>query len=222
MQVNTEVVTKYLALCDEYLYQLLDGSTLTKSLITTPTSKHITYTLFVLFVVVFFYETLYWSGIYLGLWEYHAKDIFTEVPVHCAHVYIRLNVVQKDNVSKLESHYSKAQDSFLTRYWTRFTTPKYDFTERSLPITYHFEFSPEDFEMNESPEWGSTIDHLRNKILDTYRESPLKSKGNAKVTSSNVILFNNKYQLIQHKQNNSYLCKCHIETGNLIDAFITV
>lgn len=91
---------------DEYITKTLQSNSFTENLIGTPTSKFITEFLIITFVILMSYEVIYWSGIYLSLWEYHAKDIFTEVPVHCAHVYIRLNVVSKSKLEKTKEYLS--------------------------------------------------------------------------------------------------------------------
>lgn len=193
----------------------------TCSLLLTKLGRLITELLTVIFFIVLFYETIYWSGIYLGLWEYHAKDIFKEIPVHCAHVYIRINMVDRKNVARLRDYYSFKIS--LLNLWqikekNRIGSDLFKFKRF---VKYHFEFGPEDFEMNESPEYGSTVLHLKGKILHTFKTSKLFQKYLDKdYTEDNLILFDNKSNEVDKSKDNEYLSKADIETGNVIDCVI--
>lgn len=207
---------------DARLSDYLHSHPFTSSLIQSPASKVITYLLIISFIILILYETIYWSGIYLGLWEYHAKDIFTEVPIHCAHVYIRVTKISnREELDQVNTFFTSHSHSFLHKYvWNRFiSSPIKDATT----ITYNFEFSPEDFEMNENPEFGSTVEHLKTKILNTYLDSRLANglaNSGKKLTKDNVIIFNHNFQLLDSTFDNEYLGKCNVETGNLINSYI--
>ncbi|CAH2355286.1 hypothetical protein CLIB1423_24S00254 [[Candida] railenensis] len=207
---------------DARLSDYLHSHPFTSSLIQSPASKVITYLLIISFIILISYETIYWSGIYLGLWEYHAKDIFTEVPIHCAHVYIRVTKISdKEELDQINTFFSYHSNSFLHKnVWNRFiSSPIKDATT----ITYNFEFSPEDFEMNENPEFGSTVEHLKTKILNTYLDSRLangSAKSGKKLTKDNVLIYNHNFQLLDSTFDNEYLSKCNVETGNLINSYI--
>lgn len=173
------------------------------------------------FFIVLFYEIIYWSGIYLGLWEYHAKDIFKEIPVHCAHVYIRINMVDKKNVPRLRDYYSFRIS--LLNFWQINEKNRIgsDLFKLKRFVKYHFEFGPEDFEMNENPEYGSTVLHLKGKILHTFTTSKLFLKYLDKDYKENhLILFDNKSNEVDKSRDNEYLSKANIETGNVIDCII--
>lgn len=204
------------------LTSFLESYSFTSNLILTPTSKFITETLIVLFIIVLTYETIYWSGIYLNLWEYHAKDIFTEVPIHCAHVYFRLNVIDAKNLDQLEKYYALKQNSkYNILKWNELNQLGSSLFKLKKFIRYHFEFSPEDFEMNENPEFGSTVIHLRRKILQLFENSKIyKEFHDKEYRDGDVLLFNKNDKEVDHKQDSCYLSKCNIETGNVIDCII--
>lgn len=193
----------------------------THHLVHNPISRAISEVLFVTFILLLAYETLYWLGIYLGLWEYHAKDIFTEVPVHCAHVYVRVNVATDKKVVSL--YYDMKQScTYNILNWRRLNEHGQDVFKLGRFVKYHFEFSPEDFEKNPEPEFGSTILHLRQKVLDTFLESLVFSEYHGAYTSSDVMLFNNKNSEVGTENNETYLSKIHIETGDVVDAIVLI
>lgn len=216
------LIYSYVVYFDTRFVTMMSHHWFTYDLIHSPVSRVISETLFVIFVWLICYETIYWSGIYLHLWEYHAKDIFKEVPVHCAHVYVRVNVAKKENIKDLKHHYT-------TRSWlhdipvaNRFISSPSGLFELLRPVKYHFEFSPEDFENNPEPEHGSTIEHLRQRVLDLFENSSFfknfhKEKG---YTKDDVLITNNKSVVVGPEHDKTYLSKIHIETGNTIDAIV--
>jgi hypothetical protein len=56
--------------------------------------------------------------------EEPSDEVFKEIPVHCAHVYISINLVKKNEKETDD----QGKPKFLLKY----------------PIVYHFEFSPEE------------------------------------------------------------------------------
>lgn len=127
------------------------------------------------FIGLLSYEIIYWSGIYLNVWEYHAKDVFTEVPIHCAHVNIRLNIINRSSESQLKEYYDIKNKSRYHNilYWKQLNDLSEGLFKLNKFVKYYFEFSPDDFEMNKEPEFGSTVLHLRAKILKLFNESEL-------------------------------------------------
>ncbi|ODV77813.1 uncharacterized protein CANTADRAFT_91270 [Suhomyces tanzawaensis NRRL Y-17324] len=207
---------------DNHLTTILSSTAYTSNLITTPISKFITEVLILAVVSVISYEVIYWSGIYLNLWEYHAKDIFTEVPIHCAHIYTRVNVVKKDDLVQLREYYAlKHSSKFNLSAWNKLDNIGREIFKLKQFIKYHLEFSPEDFEMNDDPEYGSNVEHLRNRIAELVNNSDvLKKYLPSKVDHRSVFIFNNCNDEVSTKENAQYLVKCHIETGNVIDCII--
>ena len=209
---------------DKYVTTRLESNSFTSNLLITPTSKFITELLIIVFVLLLTYEVIYWSGIYLGLWEYHAKDIFTEVPIHCAHINVRINVVRENKKFALLEYYAlKEKYCHNLIYWKRLNELSNEVFELNKFIKYYFEFSPEDFEMNKEPEFGSTIGHLRSKVLGIVNSSDIFSDFNrSKLEANDVKIYNNRNEEVPLTKNEEYLSKCHIETGNVIDAVIVI
>lgn len=215
-------ISELIRYVDTQLTVLLSASNFTASLIITPTSKFITETLIVTFVLIFHYELIYWSGIYLGLWDYHAKHIFTEVPIHCAHTYIRINVISHEDVDKLRTYYQLKKDSkYNILNWNKLNQNGLDLFKLDKFVRYHLEFSPEDFESSPDPEYGSTVDNLRQRVLNLFNESHIyKEYHDPKLSKENVLIFNNKDD--EATDDSNYLSKCNIETGNVCDCVIFV
>lgn len=210
---------------DTYLTSRLEANSFTSNLLITPTSKFITEILVLTFIGLLSYEIIYWSGIYLNLWEYHAKDVFTEVPIHCAHVNIRLNIIDRTNEVRLKEYYDIKNKSRYHNllYWKQLSDLNANLFRLNKFVKYYFEFSPDDFEMNKEPEFGSTILHLRNKILKLFNESELyRDYERDDVVPNDVKIFNNQYKEVLIGENENYLSKCNIETGNTIDAIVVL
>ncbi|KAK6455091.1 uncharacterized protein RJT20DRAFT_54710 [Scheffersomyces xylosifermentans] len=218
LSIAVEVIQR----ADNYLTATLQSNSFTANLIHTPTSKFITEFLVITFVLLVSYEVIYSSGIYLGLWEYHAKDIFTEVPIHCAHVYVRLNIVPKENVGKTKEYYAlKKKSKYNVLYWNKLNQLGDELFSLDRFVKYHFEFSPEDFEMNKEPEFGSTIEHLREKIIKLFNDSDIyKQYHDKNLDKTNVLIYNNQNDEVTPKDDGQYLSKCHVETGNVIDCVV--
>lgn len=221
----SEVVTLALAYfnkADEFLEGIIGSTHFTQNLLVTPSGRYISEFILVVTVLLSVYETIYWTGIYCGLWEYHAKDIFTEIPVHCAHVYVRLNIVKKENEDAMNEYYQVKQKSkYNPLNFNVITDIKDKAFERSDFIKYHFEFSPEDFEMNPEPEYGSTIEHLRNRVLNLFNDSDLYDEYKSrKLTKSDIVIFARNSQKIGKEKDKEYLAKSGIETGDVIDCLV--
>lgn len=206
---------------DICLTKFIGSTSITLDLLTSPWSKYITESIIITSIVLIIYELIYWTGIHFKLWEYHAKDIFTEVPVHCAHVYVRLNVSNEDKSKKLDEYYELKQNSkYNILNWKCMSDKKDEAFINEEFIKYHFEFSPEDFEMNEEPEFGSTISHLRSKILDLFKSSKVFAKFVGDQNLEDVLIFNKHSEKITSDKDNEYLVRCSIETGDIIDCII--
>lgn len=209
---------------DAWFVESLSLHKFTYDLIHNPVSKTITELLFVTFVLLMCYETIYWSGIYLNLWDYHAKEIFKEIPIHCAHVYVRINFARRDDVESVRKYYElKLDSSYNILNWNKLNAVGGNVFELDQFVKYHFEFSPEDFENNPEPEFGSTIHHLRNKIFSTFKQSSIRDKlqfEESGLKPLDVLIFNNRAKEVGSDNDTTYLSKIHIETGNVIDSII--
>lgn len=223
--INTlEILKYYVSEIDTVLVSWIKKSEFTSNLLSTEIGKYITEIIIISSFILLTYEVCYWSGIYMGLWEYHAKDIFTEIPVHCAHVYVRVNVCRKQHVKELEQFYVlKSNAKYNILYWSELTKIARKIFERKQFVKYHFEFGPDDYEMNEEPEYGSTIKHLRNKVLTMFQTSALFTEYQSdSLTDDNILIYNRKDTKIDHDKDNEYLSKCYIETGNVIDCIVVI
>ncbi|QRG36822.1 hypothetical protein FDK38_001179 [Candidozyma auris] len=220
----TALIVDYARDFDSRFMAMMSSHWFLSDLIQNPISRVISETLFVTFVVLLSYETIYWSGIYLNLWEYHAKDIFTEVPIHCAHVYVRLNIAEKKNLETIRQYYDlKQRSTYNVLNWKALNELGLRIFKLRQFVKYHFEFSPEDFEGNPEPELGSTIEHLRQKVLTTLLASPLPTRfATDHLTKHDVMIFNNMSAEVGPDNDKTYLSKIHIETGNVIDAIVLI
>lgn len=216
------LIYSYVVYFDARFVETMSKHWFTYDLIHNPLSRIISETLFLIFVWLFFYETIYWSGIYLRLWDYHAKDIFKEVPVHCAHIYVRVNVAKKERIKDVRHYYGSR--SWLTEIPLIKTVFPDLFGLFELPksVKYHFEFSPEDFENNPEPEHGSTIEHLRQRVLTLFKDSSFYEPFHdmKSYSTDDIFITNNKLAEVGPEHDKTYLSKIHIETGNTIDAII--
>ncbi|CUM64742.1 uncharacterized protein PRCAT00002353001 [Priceomyces carsonii] len=217
MELPQSLWTRY----DTFMVNYLASGAFTGNLVNNPVSKYITEVLAFAFLVVLSYEIIYWCGIYLSLWEYHAKDIFTEVPIHCAHVFIRLNVAPEDSITTVREYYeTKRKNKYLP--WNSSTKLYSKAFKLNTFIKYYFEFSPEDFKGSKEPEFGSTIEHLRLKVLDLFQNSDIYAEYHKEtpLTKENVLIFNNRLEEIKEVDNLNYLSKVRIETGNAVDCVV--
>lgn len=195
---------------DKWFVNHFERTWYTSKLIATPHSKNMTEIFTVLFVLVISYETLYWSGIYLGLWEYHAKEIFTEVPVHCAHVYVRVATISKENKDRLAAYYTLRKSTFGALAARKLA--KEIFTSQF--VRYHFEFSPEDFESVDDPDFGCSIGHFRQRLAVFL----VGSVFNLLADPQDIVIMNNR--LDEVTKDAEYMVRCGIETGNVIDCVV--
>lgn len=209
---------------DAWLVHVLASNSFTAHLIVTPSGRVISEILLVGFLLLLAYEVAYWSGIYLGLWEYHAKDIFTEVPIHCAHVHIRLNVVEQKDIDKLREYQLLQKDSFFNvRSQKRGRDVRRDILKLPKSVHYHFEFSPEDYDSDLNPGYGSKIGHLRKKIVGLFLNSDFYKPYHSKeLNMQNVMVFNKLHDEVKPANDNSYLVKMNIETGDAIEVFVVI
>lgn len=210
---------------DIWFVDRLSQHEFSRVLVQTAVSKCVTEVLFLIVSFIICYETLYWSGIYLGAWQYHARDIFKEVPIHCAHVYVRVNLSKRADADKVRELYLiKKKNRYNVLKWTAPKDSEHELFLLKDCVKYHFEFSPEDFEMNPEPEYGSTVEHLRNRIVSTITSSPVYEKylGNAQLEPTHVLVYSCKYEEVVKENDKWYLSKIGIETGNLIDCVVLV
>lgn len=166
----------------------------------SPGSRVLTVVVLAIFVFVLTREL----GIRFGLLEDPGKAVFKEIPVHCAHLRARVNVVL---AARPQGVYAK-------------------------PVVYAIEFGPEDFDEkhNEDPEFGMglTLGHLRAKVLGLFADSSLALDPDV----AEVRLYSEKDihrveirhrgKVLPPSANHEHLCLLGVETGHLVDATISV
>lgn len=202
---------------DDVLTRFLSSTTYGSMMINSFEGRVITEILFLSFVALLSYEIVYSTGIRYQWWEYHAKDIFKEVPVHCAHVYIDVNLALQSDRAKVATYYTRTARSTQNA--------EKSVLKLSQPVRYHLEFGPDDFEDNNNPDLGSTVSHLRGKVLSMVRDSDMHAslipEPNA-LAADSVLIFTRKNIEIKAQQDEQYLVKCGIETGHLIHCVVLV
>ncbi|ODQ79417.1 hypothetical protein BABINDRAFT_8356 [Babjeviella inositovora NRRL Y-12698] len=214
-----DILTQYFWKFDALVTAQFSRNAILSAHTDTFTGKYITLVVLTTFTVVLVYQTIYSIGLRLDWWEYHAKEIFRELPVHCAHLYVDVNVVQTPSDKGLQ----------LALLSKNTKTPQYKaICAFPRPIRYNIEFGPEDFDLkhNDDPEfgYGSKLDHLRGKILllikgISVKEGHLESLERASASSVRVFKNGKEFSV---DQDGEYLCILGIETGNRILAFIEI
>lgn len=216
-----ELLSNFAHRLDNYLVGLISHSEYGSHLMSSQLGRKITEVLFLTFIAVLSYETIYHTGIYLNFWEHHAKHIFKEIPVHCAHVYVDVNFVSAESMREARATQNpKSQSDHLLK-----TLHKASAFRFPKMVRYHLEFSPEDFENNADPDLGSTIGHLREKVLSIAKGSESFASEIDSIddlTSQSVYVFNRKSNEVLFEKNNDYLVHCNIETGNKISCVIVI
>lgn len=173
----------------------------------TLAGRWITVAVLAVLVALVSHHVVFDIGVRYGWWRDRSKEIFRDLPVHCAHLDV--NVVVERTAS--------AGDP---------APPQADPTG-SLAVRFHIEFGPDDFDLkhNDDPEfgYGSKLNHLRAKILSLARDSSLGKRDPALHTLSekNVRVFREEVELME-ADNETYLCLLGIETGSTITGVVVL
>ncbi|GMG40430.1 unnamed protein product [Ambrosiozyma monospora] len=181
------------------------------TLLSTPQSNFITMAFVYLMIGLAIYEVIFHTGVYFKLWMNPAHEVFLNLPVHCAHVYLSLNVIDEldfpEGKTKVESMDDlKDSAKFLKR-----------------PIVYHFEFSPDEYA---DPEFGTNLKFLRGKVLKWFLQSQVyylnKPDFKDDIGIDDVLLFNKKGKLLDKEKEEEFLCNVEVQTGETVYAIIRV
>ncbi|ODV96610.1 hypothetical protein PACTADRAFT_1200 [Pachysolen tannophilus NRRL Y-2460] len=188
---------------------LLNYTSLTKSLISHPASRFITISLLYCLIFILVHALL----IKLGVLYEIGHGIFIDTPVHCAHLYVSLNIFQNGKNSKKDDP---------IKFYDKKTENGKLLLKKTL--NYHIEFGPTDYDPR-NPEYGTTLKFLRNKVLELFINSNfLKQNLNdnpefGKIDVNNIRLFHKKKELLNDDE---FLCLLGVETGHGIDCFIDI
>ncbi|SCV02155.1 LAMI_0G16358g1_1 [Lachancea mirantina] len=126
--------------------------------------------------------------------EFETREKFFAKPVHVAHVYVNCNVRNSENGDILLSE----------------------------PLAFHIEFSPEEYEKEKRPEFGSSLIVLRKKLYHFFKDCDLYqdlSKQNEKpfTVSQGVQIFNSLGEELPTNIDDIQLCFLKIQTGDTIE-----
>lgn len=176
---------------DRYVVSAFQKTEFTAHLVEHLPSRIVTLTLVYGGLLLALYELVLNGGVYLGLWPHPADEVFEEIPVHCAHVYVSIRVM-------VDSEGSEDRKSLLEH-----------------PIVYHFEFSPDEYAHED---YGTDLRFLRQKVHDWFMSSQVYylHKGDMKdhITLEDVRLYNRRGVHLQDED--AYLCDLDVNTGDTV------
>lgn len=124
--------------------------------------------------------------------EFEDREKFFAKPVHVAHLYVECQCIRT-----IESQ------ALLEK-----------------PLLFHLEFSPEEYENEKRPEFGTRLRVLRKRLYHLFKDSHLfedlvNDKENFAI-GNNVRIFNSQHELLPVSTDDIQLCFLKIETGDKI------
>lgn len=187
---KSDVVQMFQHFTNKYIISVLQKTEFTSHLVEHLPSRIITLILIYGGIILSIYELILNTGVYFGWWVHPADEVFDEIPVHCAHVYVSIKVmVQKED---------KERESLL-----------------EFPIVYHFEFSPDEYAHED---YGTDLKFLRKKVHDWFMDSQVyylhKSKFKSEITLDDLSLYNKKGKRLEG--DDDYLCDLDVNTGETV------
>ncbi|QEU62403.1 Erg29 [Kluyveromyces lactis] len=125
--------------------------------------------------------------------EFESREKFFAKPVHVAHIYVRCQVIDEDTKKLLLDN----------------------------PITFHIEFSPEEFENEKRPEFGCTLRLLKSKLYHFFKDGhfydQFKQPKKTFTITKNVKIYNTMSEELPKNLDDIQLCFLKMETGDTID-----
>lgn len=192
---QTPIVAMVIATTNKYIFKPLSKTEFTSHLIASSSSRFVTALLIYLAILLTIYEIVLHTGVALGLWKNPADEVFKEIPVHCAHVYVSINLVKKGETETGDD----GKPQLLLKY----------------PIVYHFEFSPEEYAHEE---YGTDLKFIKGKVLEWFSTSEVyhhhKDKITEPVTIEDLTFFGKKGKELVG--DDEYLCDLDVGTGDTI------
>lgn len=124
--------------------------------------------------------------------EFEDREKFFAKPVHVAHLYVECQCIKK------------VEDEPLLE----------------KPLLFHLEFTPEEYENEKRPEFGTQLRVLRKRLYHLFKDSHLfedlvTDKENFAI-GNNVRVFNSQDELLPVSTDDVQLCFLKIETGDRI------
>ncbi|CAR25808.1 hypothetical protein ZYGR_0A03790 [Zygosaccharomyces rouxii] len=130
------------------------------------------------------------SGIVIE--EFEDKEKFFAKPVHVAHLYVECQCIR--------------------------TIESQPLLEK--PLLFHLEFSPEEYENEKRPEFGTRLRVLRKRLYHLFKDShlfeELVTDRQKFAIGNNVRIFNSQNELLPVSTDDVQLCFLKIETGDKI------
>ncbi|BAO40084.1 protein ERG29 [Kluyveromyces marxianus] len=124
--------------------------------------------------------------------EFESREKFFAKPVHVAHIYVKCQVIDSETETPLLKN----------------------------PITFHIEFSPEEFESEKRPEFGCTLRLLRSKLYHFFKDGDFfdnsKYADKPFTITKNVKIYNTMKELLPTNMDDIQLCFLKMETGSTI------
>lgn len=183
---------------NKYILSPLSKTEFTSHLIESSSSRFITALLIYGGILLAIYESILHTGVALNLWSNPADEVFQEIPVHCAHVYVSINLLKENDDDVEEKEQKPKRAKYLLKY----------------PIVYHFEFSPEEYA---DEEFGTDLKFIKNKVYDWFQTSEVyhhHKKDVGEVSKNDLSFYTKKGKLL--KGDDECLCHLGVDTGDTI------
>lgn len=197
--LQTDIIVMFRAFTNQYLLSPLAKTEFTSHLIESSSSRFITALLIYGGILLVIYESILHFGVAMNWWNNPADEVFKEIPVHCAHVYISINLLKEDDEDENdEKHDNTKKSQYLLKY----------------PIVYHFEFSPEEYAHEE---YGTDLKFITGKVYKWFLTSEVyhhHKQNLGQITTNNLSFYNKKGKLL--KGDDEYLCNLGVDTGDTI------
>lgn len=201
--LQNDIIVMFRTFTNQYLLSPLAKTEFTSHLIESSSSRFITALLIYGGILLTIYEIILHFGVAMNWWNNPADEVFKEIPVHCAHVYISINLLKEEEDDDEDEDENQDSDNrkkphYLLKY----------------PIVYHFEFSPEEYAHEE---YGTDLKFITDKVYKWFLTSEVyhhHKQHVGEITTTNLNFYNKKGKLL--KGDDEYLCDLGVETGDTI------
>ena len=197
--LKNDAVVLFRAFTNRYILSPFSKTEFTSHLIESSSSRFVTALLIYGGLLLAVYEIVLHTGVALNLWRNPADEVFKEIPVHCAHVYVSINLLKEIGDEKKEKGEEEAgKPSYLLKY----------------PIVYHFEFSPDEYAHEE---YGTDLKFIRGKVHQWFLTSEVyhhHKNDIHDVQTEDLDFYDKKWKLLQGEE--QYLCHLGVDTGDTI------
>ncbi|KAG0681229.1 hypothetical protein C6P42_004313 [Pichia californica] len=206
---NNDLVVLIRVFTNTYILSPLSKTEFTSNLIQSSASRFVTALLIYGGIFLAIYETILHFGVAMNWWKNPADEVFKEIPVHCAHVYVSINLLkdgsddeESEGNEKDDKKEDKKENNEKTKYLLKY------------PIVYHFEFSPDEYAHEE---YGTDLKFLKGKVHNWFESSEVyyhHKKDIGEISTQDLSFYNKKGKLI--RGDDEYLCDLGVDTGDTI------